>query len=62
MWSYIGVILGLLYRVILGLYWHDGKQNGNYYIGLDRGYTSGVGFRVGLRFRVGVPLPCQYPV
>ena len=23
-----------LYRVILGLYWDNGKENGNYYLGL----------------------------
>ena len=29
---YIGVILGL-YRVLLGLFWDNGKGNGNYYLG-----------------------------
>ena len=28
------------YRVILGLYWENGKENGNYYNGLYRGYIG----------------------
>ena len=33
----------------MGLYWDNGKENGNYYIGLYRGFMGGVqdlGFRV----------------
>ena len=47
--SQLGPIHGLglyqgLYRgyigVILGLYWDNGKENGNYYNGLYRGYIG----------------------
>ena len=52
-WGYIGrmekkmetTIMGYilrLYRVILGLYWENGKENGNYYNGLYIGVMLGL--------------------
>ena len=40
---------------ILGLYWDNGKENGNYYIILGLYWVEGSGFRVLLEFLAADP-------
>ena len=35
-----GIILWCLSRVILGIYWDNGKENGNYYLGFSMSFLG----------------------
>ena len=40
-WGYIGVMEKKMETIILGLYWGNGKENGNYYIILGLYWDNG---------------------